>query len=179
MSLVKASRYVAKEPLPERIATTDFFHDAAEVARENGLSFYILGSTPENNAAVCARLAQLYPGLRIAGAQNGYFSATEEPAVIQAIQEAKPDVLWVGMGFPKQALFSLRNREAFRGIAWVKTCGGLYEHILELHPRAPVWVQKAGFEWLHRALCEPRRLLWRYIKTNPLAIYYMLTRSER
>jgi N-acetylglucosaminyldiphosphoundecaprenol N-acetyl-beta-D-mannosaminyltransferase len=179
MPLVLASRLLTTTPLPERIATTDFFHDAAKAAEVHGLSFYLLGGSPENNRRVCAKLKALYPRLRLAGSHHGYFSAEEERPVVNDIQQAKPDVLWVGMGHPRQEQFVLRHREVFRGITWVKTCGGLYEHILGLHPRAPLWMQTCGLEWLYRLLCEPRRLLWRYLTTNPLAVWYLLTRTKR
>lgn len=177
MPVVIASRFITGNPLPERVATTDFFHDAAKAAEDHGLSFYILGSTRENNAAVCENLKATYPRLKIAGAHHGYFNANEESYVVENIQQSKPDILWVGMGFPRQVQFVVRNRESFRGITWVKTCGGLYEHILGTHSRAPLWMQSYSLEWLHRLCCEPKRLLWRYVKTNPLAIWYLLTRS--
>jgi exopolysaccharide biosynthesis WecB/TagA/CpsF family protein len=179
MWIVFASKILGQRKLTERVSTTDFFHDAARAAELNGLSFFILGSTPENNDAACKKIKYMYPGLKIAGSHHGYFGEQDEHSVIEKISASKADILWVAMGYPRQELFVDRNAPKLRGIAWVKTCGGLLEHILELHPRAPLWVQKIGFEWLHRLLQEPRRLGVRYLRTNPLAMWYLLTKTER
>lgn len=179
MWLVFASRVICRVPLPERVATTDFFHDAAKVAERNGLSFYVLGSTSENNIAVRKKLRRQYPGLSVVGGHHGYFLPSEEEAVIDAIAAARPDVLWIGMGYPRQERFAERVRDRLIGVTWIKTCGGLFEHILEAQPRAPSVIQQLGFEWLHRLIREPRRLAWRYIKTNPLAFWDLATRTRR
>lgn len=179
MWLVFASRLLCRVPLPERVATTDFFHDAAKVAEEHGLSFFILGSTNENNIAACDKLRRLYPRLSVVGGHHGYFAPSEEEAVIEAIATARPDVLWIGMGYPRQERLAERIRERLAGVTWIKTCGGLLEHLLEAQPRAPSVIQQLGFEWLHRLVKEPRRLAWRYIKTNPLAFWDLATRTRR
>lgn len=178
MSVVFASKIFCSQPLTERVATTDFFHDAAAASESNGISFYILGSTKKNNADACKKLNDIYPKLRIVGSHHGFFSATDEDAVIRQISEARPDVVWIAMGYPRQEAFASKLTSKLTGVTWVKTCGGLLEHILELQPRAPLWIQKFGFEWLYRLYREPKRLGIRYIKTNPLAFWYLLTRTK-
>ena len=179
MWIVFASRFFHRRPLPERIATTDFFHDCAQIAQRNGLSFFLLGGTEQNNADVERALEVLYPGLRIAGRRNGYFKADDWPSVVNSIRQARPDVVWIGMGFPRQEQLALDLACKLQGVTWLKTCGGLYEHLLGRHPRAPVWMQRCGLEWLHRTLREPRRLGWRYLSTNPLALWHLLTKTPR
>lgn len=179
MWLVFASKMLGWKKLTERVSTTDFFHDAAKAAELNGLSFFILGSTEKNNEAACAKIKGMYPGLKIAGSHHGYFGEKDEDAVIEKICSSNADMLWVAMGYPRQELFVDRNAPKLCGVTWIKTCGGLLEHVLELHPRAPLWVQKIGFEWLHRMLQEPRRLGVRYLRTNPLAMWHLLTKTER
>lgn len=179
MWLVFASRLLCKVSLPERVATTDFFHDAARIAEKHGLSFYILGSTRENNIAACEKLRRLYPELSVVGGHHGYFRPSEEEAVVDAIASARPDVLWIGMGYPRQELLAARIRDRLTGVTWIKTCGGLLEHLLQTQPRAPALIQQLGFEWLHRLIKEPRRLAWRYIKTNPLAFWDLATKTRR
>lgn len=173
MSVVLASKRAAT-PLPERVATTDFFHDAAEIAITNGLSFYMLGGTESQNRKACEAIAQLYPRLKLVGRRNGYFKREEEAAVCVDIVNARPDVLWVAMGKPGQELWCVRNRDRLGGVAWIKTCGGLYAFLAGDAVRAPDWMQRCGLEWLHRALKEPSRLLWRYLVTNPHAIYRLI-----
>ena len=177
MPVVFASKRT-KHPLPERIATTDFFHDAALAASENDLSFYILGATEAQNAAAVLRIKELYPKVRIVGRHNGYFSDDESDRICAEIREARPDVLWVALGKPRQEFWCIQNRERLRGVGWVKTCGGLYAFLVGEVPRAPDWAQKAGLEWLFRALQEPRRLGWRYLTTNPYAAYRLLRYTE-
>lgn len=177
MSVVKASRVLAKAPLPERIATTDFIYDAAAAACREGLRFYILGGKEEQNVAVVEALRRLYPDLQIVGRRNGYFSPAEDAAVCAEIVASRADVLWVGLGKPKQEFWSVANRERLRGVGWVKTCGGLYSYLVGDAPRAPAWMQKAGLEWLFRAALEPARLGPRYLMTNPHALYRMVRHS--
>ena len=176
MPLVFASRLLTRVPLPERIATTDFVHDAAKVAARTGVSFYMLGGTEEQNANACRQLQTLYPDLRIAGRSNGY-DGLADPDLCRKIVDSGADVLWVALGKPRQEFWCVENRERLRGVAWIKTCGGLYAFLASEVPRAPQWMQDAGFEWVFRLMQEPRRLLQRYLITNPHSIYRMIRYS--
>lgn len=175
--LVTASRWLSGARVSERSATTDMIHDFAQVLGE-GLSFYLLGGTEEVNAKATAILEEMYPDLRIVGRRNGYFSREEEPGVVEAINAARPDVVWVGLGKPFEQEFCIRNRDAFNA-AWVITCGGCYNYITGDYARAPEWMQKTNLEWVHRAATKPKQLLWRYLTTTPHALYLTLTRSKK
>jgi exopolysaccharide biosynthesis WecB/TagA/CpsF family protein len=177
MSVVFASRLLCRPALRERVATTDVFHDIAEVAQERGARFYFLGANEESNRAAVERVASLYPRLEVVGRRNGYFTAAEEDGVVAAIDAAAPDVLWVGMGVPRQQAFIVRHRARLRRVGVAKTCGGLFDFLAGKSRRAPGWMQAGGLEWLHRLLQDPRRLAWRYLTTNPHAFYVLLTRS--
>lgn len=181
MSVVIGSRIFSRNPLPERCATTDFFHDAALAATNSGLSFFIFGGTENQNNAACKAILDLYPTLKISGRRNGYFEESEEAEICDDIVRSGADVLWVGLGKPKQELWSARNQERLRGIGWIKTCGGLFAFLTGEAHRAPKWAQNCGLEWLFRAAQEPRRLLWRYTVTNPHSLYlmYRLSGSKR
>lgn len=179
MPLVFASRLKCATPLPERVATTDLFHDVARLAEHAGTSFYLLGGTPEVIKATVHNVTRDYPRLKIAGFRNGYFSPDEEPHVIEAINRARPDILWAGMGIPAEQAFALRHRDRLTGVGLIKTSGGLFDFLSGRNSRAPAWMQAAGLEWLYRAALEPRRLLGRYLRTNPHAVYLLLTRTER
>jgi len=176
--VVLASRWLTSAPIPERCATTDFFHDAARAAEQEGLSFYFLGGAEAENAAAVAEAQRLYPRLKIAGRRNGYWKPEEEAAVVATIQATQPDVVWINLGKPKQEEFCLKYRDALQGVTWFKTCGGLYKFLGGIDKRAPLWMQKIGFEWFYRMMCEPRRLFWRYLVTNNQAIWYTLTKSK-
>lgn len=177
-SLVFSSRVLSKVPLPERIATTDFFHDAAALAQQEGLRFYILGADETQNTMSVKKISELYPGLKIAGYRHGYFHQSEEPEICAEIVRSGADVLWVGLGKPKEQLFCVRNLEALRGVGWIKTCGGLFDFLSGKNSRAPLWMQNAGLEWLHRMLLNPRRLFMRNLVTNTHAVFILLANRE-
>lgn len=178
MSVVFASRWLTDSPLPGRVATTDYFHDAAAAAAKYGISFFLLGATREENYKAVAKVRYLYPRLRIAGYHHGFFDVDEENRIVRKINLSRADILWVGLGVPKEQEFIIRNRHKLCGITWVKSCGGLFNFLSGTNRRAPKWLQVAGLEWLHRAVLEPKRLLWRYFRTNGHAMYVMLRHSS-
>ncbi len=177
-SIVIASK-MTEAPLPERIATTDFFHDAAEAAIRNDLSFFIFGGSENQNRTATDAIRKLYPGIKIAGRRNGYFKPDEEDGICREIRESGADVLWVGLGKPFQEEWSVRNRHKLQGVAWLKTCGGLYAFLCGDAPRAPEWMQRLGLEWLFRTMQDPKRLAWRYLTTNPHSFYRLIVHTRR
>ena len=176
--LVIASRLFTETPLTDRIATTDFIHDAAEVAVENGLRFYFLGARPGIAEIAAEHLRASHPGLQIVGVRDGYFNLDDEDQICREIVDLKVDVVWVGLGSPQQERFAIRNRHLLSGVAWIKTCGGLFDHYCGRITRAPKWMQRAGLEWLYRAIKEPRRLGPRYLATNLPALFHLVTRTS-
>ena len=178
MPMVLYSKLFSKTPLAERIATTDLVHAVAKRAEEADVSFYFLGGSEQVNAEAVAASHHLYPRLRIAGRRNGYFRPDEEDDVVAEIRAKRPDILWVGLGFPLEQEFISRNLEKLSGVGLVKTSGGLFDFLSGKNPRAPQWVQRAGLEWAYRMFNEPRRLTLRYVMTNPLAIYALLRYSR-
>lgn len=174
--VVLASRLLTDAPIPERSATTDYFIDAAEEARKSGLRFFLLGATESVNARCAEILKERYPGLKIVGRRNGYFSREEEAAVCDEINASGADVVWVGLGVPLEQAFCVRNKHRLRA-GWLVTCGGCFNFVTGDYSRAPAWMQAASLEWLYRLAREPRRLFWRYAVTNPRAIFLMLTRT--
>jgi N-acetylglucosaminyldiphosphoundecaprenol N-acetyl-beta-D-mannosaminyltransferase len=172
MPMVLFSKFSA-HPIHERVATTDLVHAVAARAQQQGVTFYFLGGSEDVNAKAVAAMKSAYPGLRFSGRRNGYFTAQEEDAVIAAINKAKPDILWVGLGFPLEQAFVSRNLSRL-DVSVVKTSGGLFDFLAGKNPRAPMWMQRAGLEWAYRMINEPKRLTLRYLITNPLAVYALL-----
>ena len=168
--LVILSRMLGRQPLPERVATTDLFPAVARKAALCGTTFYLLGATGSVNREAVARSRKAFPGLQIVGASHGYLSAAEEDAVVAEIAKLKPDVLWVSLGVPLEQDFCNRHKEALSGVGIIKSSGGLFDFLAGAKSRAPAWVQKWGFEWLYRLMLEPRRLFKRYMTTNPHAL---------
>lgn len=178
MPLVMATKLFCRTPLVERVATTDFVRDASAAAAAEGIRFFFLGAAPGVADDAARNLVAAYPGLQIVGTRNGYFPREAEEEVCAQVRESGADVLWLGIGSPYQEQFAFRNRSRLGGLAWIRTCGGLFDFYAERVPRAPDWVQDTGFEWLFRTLQEPRRLTGRYLRTNPVAVYHLLTKTH-
>lgn len=178
MPLVLASRVFCRRPLSERTATTDFLLDAAGVAAKRDIAFFFLGGRRGVAARAAEHLRSRFPGLRIAGVRHGYFTACDIPAIVRAIRASGADILWVGMGSPRQELFAMEARNQLAGLAWIRTCGGLFDHYGGGVSRAPQWMQAGGLEWLYRAAREPVRLGWRYLVTSPVALYHLATKTR-
>lgn len=163
--------------IPERTATTDFIHSAAKEAIKNDLSFYLLGSAEEINRDCAERLVEMYPDLKIAGRHDGYFDEADEDRIVEDINASGADILWVGLGKPKEQFFSARIAPKLTHCAWVVTCGGCFHYIVGDYPRAPMWMQKVGLEWLHRVFTGPRYLIKRYLQTIPHALSIVLAKD--
>jgi exopolysaccharide biosynthesis WecB/TagA/CpsF family protein len=178
MFVVFASRVLTAAPVPERSATTDFIHDAAARCAREGLSFYLFGGTEEVNATCARRLEDLYPGLVIAGRRNGFFAAQDEEEILESIAAAAPDVLWIGLGKPKEQMFAARHADRLAA-GWVVTAGGCFNFVTGHYSRAPDWMQAAGLEWLHRMATGPDGIARRYVTTLPHAVVLTALRSRR
>jgi N-acetylglucosaminyldiphosphoundecaprenol N-acetyl-beta-D-mannosaminyltransferase len=176
--LVIASRFLCREALPERVATTDLFHDVARLAEADGTTFYLLGATAEQNAAAVAAARRAYPRLKIVGASHGYLDGDALIAKLAEIDRLAPDILWLGLGVPREQQFFRAHAAHLPNVGLIKTSGGLFDHMAGKVRRAPAFVQRLGFEWLWRMLMEPRRLAWRYLSTNPRAAWAILRNSR-
>jgi N-acetylglucosaminyldiphosphoundecaprenol N-acetyl-beta-D-mannosaminyltransferase len=163
-SVVWASRML-RAPLPERVAGIDLFLELLEEAADRGYSVYFLGARPDVLERMLAEAADRFPGLKVAGARDGYFAAADEPEVAADIRRSGADLLFLGMSSPKKELF-LRQWGAQTGARVMHGVGGSFDVLAGMTSRAPDWWRRNGLEWLYRALQEPLRLGPRYLKTN-------------
>lgn len=173
--VVAVSRLLSRS-IPDRSPTTDLYLDSLGPAGEAGVTYFLLGGQERVNATCAERSVARAPRLRIVGRHHGYFSETDEEAIVAAINAANPDVLWVGLGKPKEQEFCARHRNRLRA-GWLVTCGGLFNFVSGDYPRAPQWMRRSGMEWAHRMVTNPRKLVWRYLTTNPHALWLIATRS--
>lgn len=176
--LVLASRWLCRTRLPERVATTDLFHDVARLAQESGSTFYMLGADEAENRRAVAAVQAAYPRLKIVGRSHGYLSGAALEAKLAEIDRLAPDILWLGLGVPLEQKFVRDFADRLPGVGVIKTSGGLFNFLSGKNRRAPDWMQRSGFEWLWRTLLEPKRLFWRYLTTNPRALYAILRYSK-
>jgi N-acetylglucosaminyldiphosphoundecaprenol N-acetyl-beta-D-mannosaminyltransferase len=176
--LVTVSRLKSATPLPERVATTDLFHVVARKAAAAGLTFYMLGADERENAGAVANVRQLYPDLHIVGRCHGYLRGEALRAKVEEINALAPDYLWVALGVPYEQAFVEEFTPLLFNVGVIKTAGGLFNFLSGSRPRAPRWMQSAGLEWAWRIWLEPRRLFWRYLTTNPRALYLLFNNSR-
>ena len=176
ISLVIASHFLGR-PLAERIPGSELMELLCCEAAKEGLSAYFLGGLP-HAAENCARiLKDRYPGLGIAGhccPPLGFELDREESAkVLRSIQTAAPDLLFVGLGVPKQELWISANSPVLPiGVAF--SVGAALDTISGYRQRAPLWTRRTGLEWLGRLVREPRRLWRRYLIANPKFVWLVL-----
>jgi N-acetylglucosaminyldiphosphoundecaprenol N-acetyl-beta-D-mannosaminyltransferase len=168
MAVVWASRLLGRS-LPERVAGIDLFSRLIECAERDGRSVYLLGARRDVLDRLIARLAELHPRLRIAGARDGYFGEADEAAVAEEIRRSGADYLFVGITSPKKERFLGRWGRNL-GVRVCHGVGGSFDVLSGEVKRAPRSWQRLGLEWLYRVLQEPRRMWKRYLVTNTLFI---------
>jgi exopolysaccharide biosynthesis WecB/TagA/CpsF family protein len=176
--LVTVSRFRSSTPLPERVATTDLFHVVARKAQTLGLTFYMFGADEAENTAAVENIRKLYPDLKIIGHSHGYLRGEALRAKVDEINALAPDYLWVALGVPYEQAFVEEYTPRLVNVGVIKTSGGLFNFLSGSRARAPKWMQAVGLEWAWRIWLEPRRLFWRYLTTNPRALYLLFNRSR-
>ncbi len=151
--------------VPGRVNGTDLMELLFAHAAERGYSVYLLGSEAGVLSRARAEIERRHPAIRIAGTQHGFFSPAEEPAVVQRIAAARPDILFIALGTPQKEVFQARHRDEL-GVPFVMGVGGSFEVLAGEKKRAPGWAQRSGLEWAFRLAQEPRRLAGRYVVGN-------------
>ena len=161
-SIVWAARVLGR-PIPERVAGIDFSQALLGRCAREAIPVYLLGARDDVVESVAAKALETYPGLVLAGWRDGYF--TDPAAVAQSVAESGARVVLLAMTSPMKEAFCTQNRAALAGVVCVGV-GGSFDVWAGRTRRAPAWMQNAGLEWLFRLSQEPRRLFWRYAKTN-------------
>lgn len=173
MPLVWAAR-LRGHPLPERVAGGSLIFSLSEAAARRGLSIYLLGGAPGVPQRAGEELRDLYPGLQVAGADSPPLGFDQDPQAIEAVRDrvaaAAPDIVYVGLGFPKQERLIAALAPACPR-AWFLGCGAAIPYAAKALPRPPAWMRRTGLAWLFRLVNEPRRLFRRYLVHDlPFAI---------
>ncbi|RJQ29382.1 MAG: glycosyltransferase [Peptococcaceae bacterium] len=166
---------LAGRPVPERVTGIDLMLRLAARAAGEGWRIFLLGAAPGVAGEAAARLERRYPGLVVAGTHHGYFSPAEEPLVVAQVRRARPDLLFVALGAPKQEYWIAGNLAAL-GAVVVVGVGGSFDVIAGRVRRAPFWMQRLRLEWLFRLLKEPAR--WRRMLVLPLFAWLVLKKYK-
>lgn len=160
-------------PVPPRRAGIDLLGDLCALATQTDASVFLLGARRDVVALTADHLRGRYPRLRIVGTRDGYFRPEEEASVVESIRASGADLLFIGMSSPKKELL-LQKHWPNLGVKIGMGVGGSFDVLSGKLPRAPRWVQVIGMEWFFRLILEPRRLMWRYLRTNA-AYFFLLT----
>ena len=145
--------------------------------RERPLTVMFMGSSQKVLDLIVKRAAEVYPHLKIVTYSPPYkpeFSEEDNKAIVEAINAADPDLLWIGMTAPKQEKWTYSHWEELDIHCHVGTIGAVFDFFAGTVERAPIWWQRHGLEWLYRLLKEPKRMWRRYIIGNTLFLWNML-----
>jgi len=164
---VRLGARVAGLHLPERMTGADWIDDLARMAATDEISLYLLGGVPGSASEAGEILQRRYPGLRIAGTSGGYELGA---ATIRRINSARPDILLVGMGTPRQERWIAEHRQEL-DVPVVWAVGALFDFVSGRIPRGPGWLTEHGLEWLCRLAAEPGKLWRRYLIGNPVFLW--------
>jgi N-acetylglucosaminyldiphosphoundecaprenol N-acetyl-beta-D-mannosaminyltransferase len=174
--LLWASRFLG-EPIPGRVTGLDLLPAFTRIAAERGYTFFFLGAREGVGATLAHVLSQQSPSLKIVGTYTPpfatTFSAQENAKMIAKINAVKPNVLWVSLTAPKQDLWIYEHFDQL-DVNIAIGVGGAFEVTAGLISRAPLWMQRAGLEWLYRFSREPGRLFRRYFLEAPWFIPLVL-----
>lgn len=182
MPLIWASR-LAGTPLPQRVAGSSLISSLSAAAAREGLSVFLLGGDPGAAEGAAAVLRGRHPDLRCAGTLCPPFGFEHDAAMMAEIRrvlaEARPDIVYVALGAPKQEIVIAMLRDAVPR-AWWLGVGISFSFLCGQVRRAPQWMQKVGLEWLHRLCQEPRKLGKRYLLQGiPFAVELFMGSARR
>jgi N-acetylglucosaminyldiphosphoundecaprenol N-acetyl-beta-D-mannosaminyltransferase len=161
-----------------RVYGPDLMLAVCEVAAARGWSAYLYGGAEGVPELLAGRLAARFPGLRIAGTMSPPFrplTAEEDAAIVERINAAGPDLVWVGLSTPKQERWMAAHRDRLTAPVLLGVGAAFDIHAGRL-PQAPRWMRASGLEWLYRLVREPRRLWRRYLRNNPAFVVAVLRR---
>lgn len=161
------------EPVPGRVTGIDLMVKLLERAGEKGWRVFFLGSAPGVAEQAAQKMARRFPGLNVVGTHHGYFSAADEPGIIETIKGLQPQLLFVALGAPRQEQWIDSHRELL-GVPAAMGVGGSLDVLAEKVPRAPEWMRNLQLEWLGRLIRQPSR--WRRMLVLPRFVLKVLLR---
>jgi N-acetylglucosaminyldiphosphoundecaprenol N-acetyl-beta-D-mannosaminyltransferase len=175
MPLVWIARKLGLEHMQERVYGPDLMLAVLEQGLDSGVRHYLYGSTPEVVEQLATSLRDRFPGLQIVGVESPPFralQADEKTEMVARVRDSNADIVWVGLGTPRQDVFVDEFRDQL-GAALI-AIGAAFDFHSGNKKQAPAWMQKAGLEWLHRLGSEPRRLWKRYLVGNTQFVWGVL-----
>ena len=183
ISIVRACKWLKAKSRPkERIAGWDLFTFEMHKLNEKGGKVMFLGSSEKVLKLIREKAALVYPNIEVVTYSPPYkpqFTVEDDLNMVKAINDADPDLLWIGMTAPKQEKWTYANWDRLNIHCHVGTIGAVFDFFAGTHKRAPMIWQRLGFEWLYRLLAEPRRMWRRYILGNALFLSLIVREKIR
>jgi N-acetylglucosaminyldiphosphoundecaprenol N-acetyl-beta-D-mannosaminyltransferase len=164
---VDVAAFLSRVKIPRRKVWVEWAYDLLQMLETNDHSLFLFGSTQEIGEKAIEQLHRRYPRLRIVGQKNGFSDLDQQHSVIESINRAKPDVVFVALGMPKQEEWIYRNYDALDAKILFPV-GALIDYISEMKKRCPSWMSTLGLGWVFRLLTEPQKVWRRYLFGNPL-----------
>lgn len=158
-----------------RVYGPELMQNICDISKEKGYKNYLYGSTRDTLNKLQEKLTKQYPGLVIRGSFSPPFrqlTKNEDEEIVKEINGSNPDIVWVGLGSPKQDLWMHEHRNRINAPIMIGV-GAAFDFLAGTKPQAPRWIRDNGFEWLFRFITEPKRLWRRYLIHNFLFIYYV------
>ncbi len=162
-----------------RVYGPDLMLALCELSAQKGYTQYFYGGAEGVPKELSQTLQRRYSGLKVVGAYSPPFrplTETEDRQIVEQINQANPDIIWVGLGTPKQDLWMASHRNLLNAPVIIAV-GAAFDFHTGRIPQAPSWMQRVGLEWLYRLVQEPKRLWYRYLVYNPLFILKILAQS--
>ena len=163
----------------KRTTGPSLMEEIFKISVSKGYRHFFYGSTDETLEKLYSVLEKTYPGIQIAGMYSPPFrpmTAEEDKAIVERINETKPDFVWVGLGAPKQEKWMAAHQGKIDGL--MLGVGAGFDYFAENIKRAPMWMQKHNLEWLYRLVQDPKRLFGRYWHTNTKFIWNAMIRGK-
>jgi N-acetylglucosaminyldiphosphoundecaprenol N-acetyl-beta-D-mannosaminyltransferase len=162
-----------------RVYGPELMQEICAISGENGYKNYLYGSKTDVLIKLRAKLKQQYPALIISGSFSPPFrqlTKAEDDQIVEDINKSNSDIVWVGLGSPKQDLWMYEHKGRINAPVMIGV-GAAFDFLAGVKPQAPRWIRNNGFEWLFRLVTEPNRLWRRYLVDYPLFVYYLLLDS--
>lgn len=178
MPLVWSARFLGRS-VKERVAGPDLMMDLLRISDQEGFAHYFYGSSEEVLTVLEKNLRERLPGVKIVGSLAPpfrSFTVEEDREIVEAINAAAPDILWVGLGAPKQELWMAEHHGRLKVPVMIGV-GAAFDFHAGSKKRAPVWMQKSGLEWAWRLYQEPGRL-WRRYLIDDLPFFWYILRQK-
>ncbi len=156
-----------------------YMEEVLRLSVENGWTHFFYGSTQDTLERMKVTIERDFPGIQIAGMYSPPFrplSADEDAKIVEIINVASPDFVWVGLGAPKQERWMADHQGRVKGL--MVGVGAAFDYLSGRIKRAPKWMQNSNLEWLFRLFQEPKRLTKRYVETNSKFIWNAVIRRK-